>query len=108
MPTTILGTDGGLLGGTQTWQNLTGSRALSTTYTNSTGKPIAVSVITNGGAAAANSNQLTVAGNIVNQWVMNTSAGMVPNPSSTAIVPPGATYSCAASHSILAWWELRA
>lgn len=95
------------LGIGQTWQNLSGSRALSTTYTNSTGKPISVSVITNGAGASANSNRLTVDGNVVNQWVMNTSAGMVPNPSSTAIVPNGSTYSCAASHSIIAWWELR-
>ena len=94
-------------GGPQTWQNLTASRALSTTYTNSTGYPIQVSVITNGAGSAANSNQLTVSGSVVNQWVMNTSGGMVPNPSSTAIVPNGATYSCAASHSIIAWWELR-
>jgi len=91
----------------QTWQNMTASRALGTTYTNSTGYPIQVSVITNGAGSANNSNQMTVSGNVVNQWVMNTSGGMVPNPSSTAIVPNGATYSVAASHALITWWELR-
>ena len=97
----------GVGAGSQTWQNLTASRALSTTYTNSTGYPIQVSVITNGAASSSNSNQITVSGSIVNQWVMNTSPGQTANPSSTAIVPNGATYSCDASHSIIAWWELR-
>ena len=40
--TLALQSDG--VGFSQTWQNVAGSRVLGTTYTNSTGKPIAVSV----------------------------------------------------------------
>jgi hypothetical protein len=39
------------LGAGQTWQSLTGSRAIGTTYTNSTGRPIMVIVSGTGGGA---------------------------------------------------------
>ena len=55
MPVTINGTAGvtfndssvqgaSAIGYSQTWQNVTGSRAIGTTYTNSSGKPIEVIV----------------------------------------------------------------
>ena len=37
--------EGGFLGYGQTWQDVTSSRQLDTTYTNDTGKPIMISVI---------------------------------------------------------------
>ena len=86
----------GLGGTSQTWQNLTGSRSLSTTYTNSTGKPIAV-IWT---STAGNNPSITVAGTTIVSGV----AYLV---STFFIVPIGATYSIAATGAGYNWFELR-
>jgi hypothetical protein len=101
------GTTGTLaaLGDGQTWTSVTGSRAYGTTYTNSTGKPIAVS--TWGSSTSSGGNlQATVAGLVVSfaqkEAVTNT------NINSYFIVPSGATYSVASnSVTLVAWVELR-
>jgi hypothetical protein len=93
-----------LLGVNQTWQNLTGSRAGSTTYYNTTGRPIAVSIMANGTQASV---QIFVNGSVVAspQW------GGAPNSSSQSaftIVPPGANYSATIGGAPLNFWnELR-
>ena len=98
MPTTIYGTDGGLLGGTQTWQNVAASRVLGTTYTNSTGKPIAISY---------NDSSLSLAtltiGGVVVQKAQAVSASWMPI---FGIIPNGATYSITGG-TIGVWAELR-
>ena len=92
-PSTIQGQGGqalaamSSLGYGQTWQNVTGSRATSTTYYNTTGKPIIVSVYgesSNGGA------QITVSGIIVCAF----SQVYLPTALSGAIivVPPNSSY----------------
>ena len=86
----------------QTWQNLTGSRALSTTYYNTTGRPIFVAINQyNGGGTGFG---LTVNGILVatgyQPGVVNGYAEF------SAIVPPGASYSCTGS-TINTWNELR-
>jgi hypothetical protein len=93
------------LGSGQSWSDMTASRALSTTYTNSTGKPIFLSITT--AISQSGIGTLTVAGNVVathtfnnmaagGQWVF------------TTIVPNGATFSLSLTGtSISKWWELR-
>jgi len=86
----------GLGGSSQTWQNLTGSRSLSTTYTNSTGKPIQVAWTSTSG----NNPTVTVAGTTIISGV----AYLV---STSFIVPIGATYSISATGAGYNWFELR-
>jgi hypothetical protein len=84
------------LGYGQTWQTVTGSRALSTTYYNTTGKPITVQVY-----LVMNSASITVGGNVAGQASTATSSSMM------AIVPAGQSYSFANGSAITAWYELR-
>ena len=92
------------VGDTQTWQNVAASRALGTTYTNSTGRPIAVSVQI---AATTNgTNSIVVSGVTVCSTVSLANAGI----GMSTIVPSGATYvvdNNQASKSIGFWAELR-
>jgi hypothetical protein len=90
----------------QTWQDVTASRAVGTTYTNTTGRPIFINI-------RADSNNSTVPVlqvdglDILSVFVDFSSTSGVPL---TAIVPPGATYrlfSGVGSTSITIWSELR-
>jgi len=93
------------IGETQTWQNMTGSRAFGTIYTNSTGRPIMVSVLANLNSAA-NCN-ITVAGIVVG-FASNPSAGSLTD-CVQAIIPTGAQYivSLSGGGSLNTWSELR-
>jgi len=95
----------GVIGTGQTWQDVTGSRALGTTYTNSTGKPIHVMV--GGTGTPTNIVTPTVAG--VALPVHQASAtGSNQKMVASFIVPAGATYSVAmGAGSIEKWVELR-
>ena len=88
----------------QSWHDVTISRALGTTYTNSTGKPIMVSVAMTSTAQALAA--LTVAGaGVVNGNV--SSIGFQLNV--TGIVPIGATYSAnvnTGTGTLTRWTEL--
>ena len=86
----------------QTWQNLTASRANGTTYTNSTAKPILVSITT--GTNATTNHTITVGGVVAQQAATN------PNATTAwvmAIVPPGATYVASSNGTMSYWAELR-
>lgn len=73
----------------QTWQNVSASRVNGTTYTNSTGKPIIVSI---GNYIATSSYvNLTVDGIAVGYATGNSTGGAVGS-SITAVVPNGSTY----------------
>lgn len=89
----------------QTWQNLTGSRAFATTYYNTTGKPIALSIYLIGASGATQT--LTVNGVAVAAFYENSS--YMHNPSLFTIVPPGGSYSLTQSGggTISTWNELR-
>jgi hypothetical protein len=91
---------GGVGTGSQTWTNVTSSRAQGTTYTNTTGKPISVVIVVplNGSTLTLFVNGLAI------QSMGNTSIG---NGTVTAIVPNGSTYSLTAVSSIASWFELR-
>ena len=92
---------GDVIGIGQTWQDVTASRAASTTYTNSTGKPIFISVRL---AQDDGTLTLTVAGLLIG--ATGTTAGPQ-NYTLTAIVPAGITYSVTTTGGSLFWYELR-
>lgn len=85
----------------QTVQNVGGSRALNTTYTNTTGRTIVVYMTVNAGTAS-NTNVL-LDGNIVLQANVGPAN---PVPYSFA-VRPGGTYRVDGSSGVAQWWELR-
>ena len=98
--------------GSQSWQDVTSSRALATNYTNSTSLPIEVSVRTISAAGGSFDTTVYVAGNEVGHmttYSANASYGNL----ITAIVPPGATYQVTASGgtsgtgTLSKWVELR-
>jgi len=111
-PSTIQGYGGEALnsmssvGYSQTWQSLTGSRAIGTTYYNTTGRPIMVAVVYTNNST----NQtvgLTISGvNIV----FDQTAGANTGAGGTAIIPPGASYLAYTSGgtlTLVSWSELR-
>lgn len=90
----------------QTWQDVAGSRAINSNYTNNTGKPIQVAVIVSANPNQTNAtlvvNGLNVA-RIQNQFGDRALVGSL-----SAIVPDGVSYSVSASSSsIVSWSELR-
>jgi hypothetical protein len=83
----------------QTWQDMSGSRALETTYTNNTGKPIQIAVTTSTGTATT----LTVGGVVVGRYSQETGGR---GTQLTAIVPNSTSY-IAQGGVLLYWAELR-
>lgn len=106
-PSTIQGKGGQALaalqslGYSQTVQNVTGSRANNTTYTNTTGRPIFVAASFQS-SAASQAIVVTING-VTFQGSNAPSAG---NSAATSfIVPPGGTYSISIpSFSVVAYW----
>jgi hypothetical protein len=93
------------IGNNQTWQNVKSNRALSTNYTNSTGKPIMVAFY---GHSDSNTD--------FQIFINNTPYVVTPqDPNShyggaSAIIPPGATYKCqitSGNGTLDVWSELR-
>lgn len=90
---------GGFLGIGQTWQDVTASRSLGVTYTNTSGKPIIVCC----SPGDVGTHEFIVNGLIVDR-LYNTAGngtGMV------IVVPSGATYSVTGGTAINTWSELR-
>jgi hypothetical protein len=85
----------------QTWQNLTASRALSTTYTNSAGYPIVVRII---GSSVVNGGIQFLINGVDIGFGTYASAGQ--QAISECIVPNGATYR-AQANNFSSWFELR-
>jgi hypothetical protein len=108
-PSTIQGVGGqalaamSSLGYGQTWQVVTGSRAYSTTYYNTTGKPILVSVQPSTGSSETTT--FIVNGVTVCNYLSNGTGG--DNPSMQIIVPSGASYSVTGGGTLRTWSELR-
>ena len=90
------------LGVGQTWQNVTSSRSIGSTYTNNTGKPIQVNV----SWEQANQNESTLfVGSVpVARGRQNLVGG---GSTLSAIVPSGSTYRVVSGNSITVWAELR-
>lgn len=108
----MLATAASSIGVGQTWQNLTASRALSTTYTNTTGKPIQVHAwVFVSGAPAGNVDLQLIIGGVLVMYPSNYFDAAAGNRSAvvTGIVPNGTTYSVVAptGAGTLTWAELR-
>jgi hypothetical protein len=111
-PSTIQGAGGDALstmsglGYGQTWQDVKASRVVGTTYYNTTGRPIFVSI--QGTQSALNgSNSLTVGGVVVSQMQAYAVNAVLFN---CALVPPGASYSAGTvigTNTPSVWAELR-
>ena len=92
------------LGYSQTWQVLTGSRALTTTYYNTTGRPIFVNIQVQ--ATTNGTNTLLINGVVACQTVSSASLGV----QVSGVVPAGGSYSADSnqgSKSLISWSELR-
>lgn len=95
------------LGEGQTWQDVKGARALNTIYTNSTGRPISVSVTLYDNGAYGST--MYVNGVLIGWWDQPTSIAYT----QTFVVPAGATYmvsgnaGAAGGNTIHYWSELR-
>ena len=113
-PSTIQGQGGqalstlsGGVGTGQSWQDMTGSRALATTYTNTTGKPIMVEIISTNGADYGYT-QLAINGSLVTLGPTRVAGNYCAT--ICAIIPPGATYvatGVTGTSQISKWSELR-
>lgn len=91
------------LGYGQTQQDVSGSRALSTTYYNTTGKPIFIGV--SAASSSGSSMQINVNGVVSSIGTVSAAGG---RSGTTAIVPPGASYQALITGgSSLLWYELR-
>jgi hypothetical protein len=95
------------IGVNQTWTDVTSTRALSTTYTNSTGKPIQVSVTVNGSGNSIPSNPAStfLIGGVVVGKIWSSDSSQAGSPY-THIIPNGVTYS-ATGNTLISWFELR-
>jgi hypothetical protein len=95
------------LGVGQTWQDVKASRALDSTYTNNTGKPIVVH-ITVTSTSPGGSCGITVGSIFLNGTTLDAANVWIHQ---TAIVPNGSTYSVTltglGTKTILNWSELR-
>jgi hypothetical protein len=101
----------------QTWTDVTGSRAIGTTYTNSTGKPIQVSISVNSQTSVGCYVRFYINGSVVARQgsSQNDSADVRANVS--LIVPNGNTYKIENADQagnngqgqivLQTWWELR-
>jgi hypothetical protein len=90
------------LGKSQTYSNVTGSRASGTTYTNSTGKPIWVWYC----ATSATSGAITNA-YVDNNLACRTEMDLYPRAFAGFIVPNGSTYYINCGGNLAYWLELR-
>lgn len=95
-----------VLGMGQTWQNVTGSRVAGTTYTNTTGRTIAVKILVGAIAAGQTTSRFFVNGS---EFSLGTSTVANETVVHEAILPSGGTYmlSAVSNTTIIRWMELR-
>ena len=93
-------------GNGQTWTNVAASRAIGTTYTNSTAAPITVCMTPNASAAMYGYVVINGSNVLYQQFTPSGGGGCA---AWTFIVPAGSTYSITnlSNVSIANWWELR-
>jgi len=92
----------------QTWQDMTASRALNTSFTNSTGKPIQIHVFGGPTSAANVAYRVGIGGLFMTGTYSAGASGYIS--SGSIIVPPGAAYSVTlstGSAALISWMELR-
>ena len=92
----------------QTWQVVTGSRALSTTYTNSTGRPITMMLYGSRSTASTTTFSISLNGGASFVFCAGANSGGGSADVSTLVIPAGTTYNVTSSDAaILGWYELR-
>jgi len=94
----------------QTWQDVTATRAVGSIYTNTTGRPIAVSVVMANTLAASSFTALFYVNGVLVEQEYDVAANGVgyTGASVGAIVPNGASYQAAGMQaSLIGWRELR-
>ncbi|WP_312381630.1 hypothetical protein [Stutzerimonas balearica] len=97
------------IGWSQSWQDVLASRALSTTYTNTTGRPIMVRVVARASASGSFGLRFYVNG-LLMDYVLDYANAASYRTQIITIVPPGHTYSVELSGTVPAlnsWEELR-
>jgi len=97
--------DDNVIGVDDTWTDVTGSRALGTTYTNTTGKPIQVAVTVN--SITSSTGDFRIGGTTV--ATSNTGSNTSMRNHYQFIIPDGATYEARATGgtvTLINWWEL--
>ena len=96
----------GIGNSSQTYQDVTSSRANGTTYTNSTGAPIFVILMGSDASGQAFNLAVTIGSTTLGTFG---GSGASSNREFTFIIPTGSTYSVAwnASANLTKWWELR-
>ncbi len=98
------------LGVGQTWQDVTSSRALVTTYTNSTGRPIMVAITTTPNFSVALVLRINSFGNSVDLDAGFNAGGSATDgsPGFCVAIPIGAVYSVPINnYPVSRWFELR-
>lgn len=96
------------LGRGQTWQNMTASRSAGVTYTNTSGRPIAISVTTTA-TTDTNGISLTLNGSFFQGSAVGGSVTGTKRFCSFSIIPPGTTYAITVlTGTVEVWMELRA
>jgi hypothetical protein len=92
----------------QTWQSLAGSRALNTTYQNTTGRPISVSVVTQPGGSQTSSFEVSPNSDMSSSVVISRQKDINGLTTDSGIIPNNIYYRLnLASGFISSWAELR-
>lgn len=92
------------LGYNQNWVDVKSQRAVGTTYTNNTGKPIFISITVT--ASASGASELIVDG-LINSSISASNFSGTIRSVLTTIVPHMSTYSLRRTEAVLTWMELR-
>ena len=96
------------LGVGQTWQSLTGSRALNTTYQNTTGRPISVSVVTQPGGGQTSSFEVSPNSDMSSSVVISRQKDINGLTTDGGIIPNGIYYKLNLGNGFISSWaELR-
>jgi len=97
-----------VLGLGQTWQNMTASRALGVTYTNTTGRPIEIRVRADRGTPSTATLSITINGVASGTFAIGTNSGGGNACVGTSVIPNGTTYMLTSGDaSMIEWFELR-
>lgn len=94
-------------GVSQAWVDVTSSRTIGVTYTNTTGRPIQVVVRDNTSGGSLVGVNLLVGAVTVSSVRIDHSSAVANRLEATCIVPAGATYSATGNQGTVIWNELR-
>lgn len=101
-----------LLGVGQTWQDMTVSRSLTTTYSNNTSRPIVLYILSNRGSNTTINFKITIDGSLQFFSPVSSTSSTAQTSVDNLIIPVGSTYKlengdAGGVATILKWYELR-